>query len=576
MAKFPGMTSVRLLLALALVGCALVAAPVAPAAAEPVPAGYTYTDHWFTSYDGTQLHAGVFLPSDRAADEKHPVLMNIGPYTAPNGGITGATDGGLNTSGIVNRNPELFSHPGLRNGRYAYVQVDSRGFGGSGGCFGYYMEPERKDAKVAIEWAADQAWSTGKVGMWGKSYDGAQQVLALAARPRGLAATVIQAPGLSGYTALWHNGVHYATGRFGTTFTYSADDISPPQNQTYLADQKYAAAAAAPATSVPNQPTCRSDAAMMNAIADRSDPYWADKEPYKDAAGADTPTFWVHGYWDANTKPVGLDIWSSLTGPKQAWFGQFTHKRGHETAVGRSQYFLDEAFRFLDLHVRGIEPAQADPKVTVQQGDGEGVWREEAQWPPADAQPWTMPVRAGSYPDIAGNNATGSSAGKGYWSVTEPLPHAAHMAGEAVVKANVSTVAPYARVIALLYDIDPDGKAKLVQRGAFAGPKTGAQEVTVTLYPQDWKFEEGHRIGVHLVGSEDTWYHPGTTGTTVTVSGGQATLPFLRYERTEFLDGGRSDGMSNATATVPAATLQSATVQADPPPAQETRPTEGG
>ena len=561
------MTHLRLLLALAIAACTLLAVP---AAADPVPAGYTYTDHWFTSYDGTQLHAGVFLPSDRASDERHPVLMNIGPYTAPNGGATGG-----NVSGIVNRNPELFAHKGLKEGRWAYIQVDSRGFGGSGGCFGYYTEPERRDAKVAVEWAADQAWSTGKVGMWGKSYDAAQQVLALAAQPRGLAATIIQAPGLSGYTALWHNGVHYATGRFGTTGVYTADDVAPPQNLTYLSDQNYAAAAAAPVTSTPGNPTCRSDAAMMNVVADRSDPYWAGKEPYKQAAGSSVPTFLVHGYWDANTKPVGLDIWSSLTGPKQAWFGQFTHIRGHEAGVGRSAYFLDEAFRFLDKHVRGIEPAVQDAKVTVQRGDGDGEWRAEEQWPPADARTWTMPVRAGSYVDMPGNEATGSSAGKGHWTVTQPLPHAAHLAGEAVVKARISTLAPYARVIAHLYDIDPSGKAKLVQRGAFAGPKTGAQEATVTLYPQDWLFEEGHRIGVHLVGSEDTWYHPGTTGTTVTVAGGEATLPLLRYQRTEALEGGRSNGMTNSTATVPPAALQAA-VETEPPPAQEPRPVEGG
>src|SRR5687768_14623269 len=151
----------------------------APVTAQPVPPGYTYSDHWYTSHDGIQIHAGVFLPADRAADEKHPVLMNIGPYTAPNGGST--TPGNL--TGVVNRNPELFTHSGLRDGRYAYVQVDARGFGGSEGCFEYYMANEVADAKVSIEWAANQPWSTGKVGMWGKSYDGAQQVLAMAAKP---------------------------------------------------------------------------------------------------------------------------------------------------------------------------------------------------------------------------------------------------------------------------------------------------------------------------------------------------------------------------------------------------------
>ena len=290
----------------------------APATADPVPSGWTYTDHWFTSHDGIQMHAGVFLPADRKADEKHPVLMNIGPYTAPNGGAQGA-----NLNGIIDRNPELWAHPGFKAGRWAYIQVDARGFGGSEGCFEYYMANEAKDAKASVEWAAAQPWSTGKVGMWGKSYDGAQQVLALASKPAGLAATVIQAPGLSAYTALWHNGVHYATGRYATTGVYTGDDVFVPQNLDTIGSPEYARAAASPVTSIPGNPTCRTDALVdMNVIADRKDPFWQSKEPYKGAAGSSVPTFWVHGFFDANTKAMHTDIWNSLTGPKKAWFGQ--------------------------------------------------------------------------------------------------------------------------------------------------------------------------------------------------------------------------------------------------------------
>ena len=183
-------TRFRALLGAAGVVAALLAVP---AQAEPVPEGYTYSDAWFTSHDGIQVHAGVFLPDDRKEDERHPVLLTSTPYTAPRGGATGT-----NMTGPTIRFPEMFEHAAWRKGRWAYVQVDVRGFGGSGGCFEYYMPNEAQDVKVAVEWAADQEWSTGKVGMWGKSYDAAQQVLALASRPRGLAATVIQAPGQIG------------------------------------------------------------------------------------------------------------------------------------------------------------------------------------------------------------------------------------------------------------------------------------------------------------------------------------------------------------------------------------------
>ena len=541
----------------------------APAKAQPVPAGYTYSHAWFDSFDGTQLHAGVFLPSNRTPDERHPVILVSTPYTAPNG-----ASGGPNMTGPMVRFPELFPHPAFKAGRYAYVQVDVRGFGGSEGCFEYYMPNEAKDVKVAVEWAASQPWSTGKVGMVGKSYDSAQQVLALASKPQGLAATVIQAPGLSAYTALWMNGVHYATGRYATTSVYTADDLIPPQNQDTIGSPEYAAAAASPATSIPGNPTCRSDAVVgMNAIRDRDDPFWTAKEAYKGAAGSDVPVLWSHGFFDANTKPVHLDIWESLTGPKQAWFGQYTHLRGHEGGVGRKG-FLDEAFRFLDRYVRGIAPAQADPAVTVQQGNGEGLWRAEEQWPPADVRPWSMPVRAGSYVDEPGNNGGGSSAGQGHWTVTPPLPNTAHLAGEAKLIVRLTSAVPYVNVVAHLYDIDETGRAYMVQRGAMAPKASGQQEITFKLYPQDWLFEAGHRIGIHLSGSDDSWFSPGLSNTTVQVAGGSVELPLLHYIRDQFLEGGVSDGMNdNAPFTVPAATLQSATVESDPPPPQEPRPT---
>jgi predicted acyl esterase len=268
-----------------------------------------------------------------------------------------------------------------------------------------------------------------------------------------------------------------------------------------------------------------------------------------------------------------LDIYESLTGPKQAWFGQYTHLRGHEAGVGRRQFFLDEAFRFLDRYVRGIEPSQTDPVVTVQQGDGEGLWRAEEEWPPADAQPWSMPIRPGSYVDEPGGSGGGNNAGDYHWTVTPSLPNTAHLAGEAKLKVKIESAVPYVNVVAHLYDIDDSGRAQMVQRGAMAPSEIGEQEIEFSLYPQDWLFLEGHRIGIHLSASDDNWFTPGVSHTTVEVLGGTLELPLLRYIRDEFLEGGISDGMNdNAPFTVPAATLAAATVESEPPPAQEPRP----
>jgi predicted acyl esterase len=539
---------------IALLGLLLLAAP---ATAESVPDGYAYSDEWFESFDGTQMHAGVFLPADHKPGERHPVLMTITPYASPNGGATAAG----NLEGPVIRFPELFEQAKILDGRYAYVQADVRGFGGSGGCFQYYDENEFQDTKAIIEHVAGLDWSSGKVGLVGKSYDAAEEVLALGAKPKGLAAAVIQSPGLSAYTALWMNGVHYATGRYGTTSTYTADDVGPAQNFDTIGSPGYAAAMLSPATSLPGAPTCRTDAIVrQNTVADRSDPFWAGREPYFKARGADTPVLWSHGFFDANTKPVHQEIYDSLTGPKSAWFGHYTHVRGHEGGVGR-RGFLEQSMRFFDEHLRGIKAPAVDPPVTVQEGNGAGAWRAESAWPPADRLSWTIPVRAGEYTDTM----TGANAEDALWTVTPALPHAAHLAGEMVLRAQASTMAPGTQMVAHVYDLGEDGQAKLVNRGAIALPDAGDHDVEFKLYPSDWRFEPGHRIAFSLTAGDNGWFNPGVTQTPVTVAGGSLELPLLRHVRDAFLEGGLSDG-NKAPVEMPA--LDEAVVPVEMPPAQ--------
>jgi len=556
----------RLLLLLAALMVPLLVA--APASAAAVPDGYKYEDAWFAAHDGVQLHAGVFLPADSKPGEKHPTIMVIGPYTAPNNGVTGATAGGPNAEGVPIRFPELFTDAKILKDRWAYVQVDARGFGGSGGCFEYYGPNEMRDTGTAVDWAAAQPWSTGRVATWGKSYDGADSLLAVAARPKGLAAAVIQAPGLSAYTALWHQRVHYATGRYGTTPLYTVDDLTPPQNGSTVTSPEYAMAAVDAFT---QNPTCRVDSmALMNTERNRDSDFWKDREPYKLAAGATTPVLWTHGFYDANTKPVHLDVWNALRGEKHAWFGQFTHLRGHEAGVGRPG-FLEEAMRFLDEHVRGVRPAELDPAVTIQEGNGEGRWRAEEQWPPADAQDWRLPLRGGAYTDGPGNTGDGGGAGNGLWTLTKPLPHAVHLAGEPVVDAQVFGNVPDVNVVVHLYDVNPDGVARLVNRGATAAPKREVNDLRFSLYPQDWLFEKGHRIGVVVSGADDDWYTPGVSNTEVAVVEGRAamTLPLLRYRREDHIAGGPSESIAEARPFgVPADALTGAVIDAAFPPAQ--------
>jgi predicted acyl esterase len=105
--------------------------------------------------DGVTLLADVHRP---AQPGRYPVLIAASPYPrqiqnlgAPAGFIeAGASD--------------FFVPRG-----YVHVIANCRGTGGSGGTFGFFDSQERHDMHDLVEWAAQQPWSDGNVGMIGAS-----------------------------------------------------------------------------------------------------------------------------------------------------------------------------------------------------------------------------------------------------------------------------------------------------------------------------------------------------------------------------------------------------------------------
>jgi predicted acyl esterase len=307
-------------------------------------------------------------------------------------------------------------------------------------------------------------------------------------------------------------------------------------------------------------------------MLDHADPtgFWAARD-LPNARGSDVPVLWSHGFLDANTKPDNfLSVWETLTGPTRAWFGQYDHVRGNESDLVGREGFMEEAMRWLDRYVKGDASAnvEADPRTTIQEGDGR--WRAEAQWPPADAGYRVLPVRSGSYVDDDSNTAENAgSSENGVWTFSQPAEHAMHIAG--LIKAQVevvSAVAPRANLVALAYDVAPDGVGTLITRGATAvKPGSEAQVLDFELYPNDYRVAAGHRIGVFISGSDESWYMPPHSVQEIELSGGGVQIPFLRYERSQFLPGGEAAAMASRPTTEITADIGAATVPADLPPA---------
>jgi predicted acyl esterase len=292
-------------------------------------------------------------------------------------------------------------------------------------------------------------------------------------------------------------------------------------------------------------------------------------------AGSHVPVMLSLGFFDDSVKTDSfLDAWASLAGPKRAWLGQYGHVPGSDASSTGRHGFVDEAMRFYDVYLKGIG-TESDPAIEVETGP-DGWWRTEAAWPPADASFYSLPMRAGRYRDAPGNTAEAHTwtpfgvplkerSGVGSWTFTQSLPYEVHMAGGPVLDVDVTTVVPHSNLVALLYDVSPNGQARIVSRGASV--QDGSGHVKLALYPQDWLFKAGHRIGVLLTGSDDFWFSPGITGTTVSVSGGSLSMPFLAYRRVANLAGGPAQALlDQAPITVDAATIRSRTAPAPLPP----------
>ena len=81
---------------------------------------------------------------------------------------------------------------------YAVVRVDERGLGQSPGLLDTMSKGTSEAFYEAVEWAAEQPWSSGKVGLLGISYYAGSQWRVAALQPKGLAA-IIPWEGMSDY-----------------------------------------------------------------------------------------------------------------------------------------------------------------------------------------------------------------------------------------------------------------------------------------------------------------------------------------------------------------------------------------
>ena len=543
---------------------------------------------WTTTYldtaDGERLHTSILTPVGTDLSEGStadlPVIAVVSPYLG--------NEGGLSEYGPTDRFVDMFTGPVARDGSvlgydgrgssifdegYAVIQVSTRGTGGSSGCLDILGPGEQLDTVTAVEWAASQPWSNGRVGLYGKSYDGNTGAFAAANQPAGLAAIVAQAIAPDRYRGSYADTTRLAQSLLYPNATYGA---SAEAEFSTAADPEYNL------NSISRSADCQALLAE-HYVPEEDLPFWRLRDAVDRVAehDSDVPTFVTAGYLDTATN-IGagaLQFFDNLSGDDHhLWVGWWGHRRGNDRAsdgslmTGRAG-FLRAVKGFYDEHLKGIEGADTEPAVAAQTSTGE--WRREDSFPGAGATPFRLDLNSGTYTDDGqglGSNATGIGAGgllllgepggdAGVWSITPPLADELHVAGFPSVDLTVNSHVPGTNIAVNLYDIAPDGQATFLSRGVGNVDAVASLDPTYTetipMFATDWVLEAGHRLAVfvHDANTESFIHQP--TGADVTVVSGvlrmtalPGTAPVLQGATNNELEDFRVEAPFDASAQV--------------------------
>ncbi|KAJ3544005.1 hypothetical protein NM208_g3282 [Fusarium decemcellulare] len=142
---------------------------------------------------GAVIRCNVYRPKSTDRDARFPVLATYGPYGKDVHYSHFHPDSYAEVNPAHKTEHSAWETPTPRHWTergYAVVRADEIGTGQSPGFLDSFSAASADAFCDVIEWASEQPWSNGKVGLLGISYYGATQWQAAARGPKGLAAIV--------------------------------------------------------------------------------------------------------------------------------------------------------------------------------------------------------------------------------------------------------------------------------------------------------------------------------------------------------------------------------------------------
>jgi len=527
--------------------------------ALPVPAevltrdGMTRSEERICLPDGVCLAADLYLPADREADERHPVLLEYLPYRKTESRA---------------RNHRLYSY--FVASGYAVARVDIRGTGNSEGRLipHEYSDIELDDGEAVIAWLAEQPWSTGNVGMFGISWGGFNSIQMAVRSPPALKAVVP----VDATENLYQDDVHYMDGVMHVDSWEMSQDLdnARPGAPDYVIDEGYF------------ENRFDTEPWMLTYKTEQRDgPFW-DRASARDRYDEiRVPAYHIGGWYDGyrDSLPRMLE---NVTGPPQkALIGPWTHAFPHEPWPNPGMEWRREAVRWFDYWLKGIDNGILDePRLAVYvrkwhppEADLEyvpGHWRWEDGWPLERleervlyAQPDhglddeealrtvqhklryvpSRGVEAGGpvmwWGDVAHDQRPTDAFSLVYDSA--PLEEDTEILGLPRVLMEVSANAPQANWFVRLNDVAPDGRVTLVTGAGFNGTHRDSAreprmiepgepfELDVEMHFTSWVFPKGHRIRLSIGNAQwpMMWPTPHPMTTTLAIGGDKGARMIL-------------------------------------------------
>jgi predicted acyl esterase len=420
--------------------------------------------------DGALLRANVFRPD---ATGQFPVLMTFGPYgkdVALRDFMQEAWDRLTTTYPEIlaassckhlvfeRPDPEVWVGDG-----YAMINVDSRGAGKSPGRLDPNSPAEFRDFYDAIEWAAAQPWSSGKVGLLGISYYAAGQWFVAAMRPPHLAAILPWQGTYDFYRDRTRQDGIFASGFLGRWWTRSVLRFQHGNAQNECRDIYTGERVTGPASLSPEALAANRADYPGDVLAHPfNDDFYRARTP--DLAQIDIPALVV-----ANWGGLGLHLRGTIRGymglgSRHKWLkiqgGSYFH-----TFLQPSNVALQK--RFFDRYLKGLDNGfENEPAVEIEiRARGDTVRRV------ACATAWPLPeVRWKRFyldaaaktlrpdPPQAQASTSHPALSAGVTFTTAPFAHDTEIVGPVKAKIFVSSSTPDMDIFATICAFDSQGE----------------------------------------------------------------------------------------------------------------------